>query len=90
VLIFCRYLVLIVLSGVMVDIDPSIIVDYLDHVEKMGKLKTECYVRSSWIPWYWDFRLCFPINPCCVHNCFDPAKFARSFVLCRFVDLMLR
>ena len=29
--------------------------DYLDHVEKWTSLK-ECYVRSSWIPWYWDLR----------------------------------
>ena len=34
----------------MVDIDPSIIVDYLDHVEKMGKLKTECYCGALGFP----------------------------------------
>ena len=51
----------------MVDIDPSIIVDYLDQVEKWSSLKRNVICGA----------LGFPgtgINPCCVHNCFDPAK----------------
>ena len=76
-LIFCRYLVLIVLSGVMVDIDPSIIVDYLDQVEKWASLKRNVICGALGFPGTGIFRLCFPINPCFVHNCFDPAKFDR-------------
>ena len=59
----------------MVDIDPSIIVDYLDQVEKWASLKRNVICGALGFPGTGIFRLCFPINPCCVHNCFDPAKF---------------
>jgi hypothetical protein len=82
-LIFYKYLVLIVLSGFMVDIDPPHYGGLSGSCWKMDKPKKNVMCGA----------LGFPgtgINPCCVHNCFDPAKPAWSFVLCRFVDLILR
>ena len=48
-------------------------VDYLDRVEKMGKpIKMLCAELLDSL--VLGFEVCSPINPCCVHNCFDPAE----------------